>query len=548
MNETTDKLDYQEVVPVETQAAVTASQQQEIARFTRKKPKKKKIIMGAVVIAAVAIGGAKILLAKPPVPAVTTVGLERRELVNQVGVSGVVESAQGMQVYSTVSSTVNTVNVKVGDRVSEGDVLAQLDTTDLELDIAQQQSSIYKQAQLGQLELEAAQRERDYLDSDLQEDMDSQLVSAEHALDAAQRELNDARRDLKDNKDDIDFAEEVLLDLERKRDRAEDALKKVEKELKKAQQNGTVTPELEQRVETARDNYMKAATEYHEEDTSFDGDYSMYTKLYRQARTAYETALSNYEIAKQNAGRRLENSEDAIRRARLSADQSAAQYTLKQLQNRLEDSTIKAPIAGTVTAVYAKEGGQGSGLLFVIENTDDLVVKTKVKEFDIGSVKEGMSAVIKSDATGDEEFEGRIERISPAANKNAAGEVQSSGSVEFDTDVALLSKDSGLRVGMNVRLNIILDRKENVFAVPFEAVITDPEGKEIVYAARPNAEGKLIATAVPVTSGMETDFYLEVSGEGLQEGDLIISDAASITDGMEVQDLSSALNAAAAVK
>ena len=42
--------------------------------------------------------------------------------------------------------------------------------------------------------------------------------------------------------------------------------------------------------------------------------------------------------------------------------------------------------------------------------------------------------------------------------------------------------------------------------------------------------------------------YLEVSGEGLQEGDLIISDAASITDGMEVQDLSSALNAAAAVK
>ena len=543
MNETTDKLDYQEVVPVETQAAVTASQQQEIARFTRKKPKKKKIIMGAVVIAAVAIGGAKILLAKPPVPAVTTVGLERRELVNQVGVSGVVESAQGMQVYSTVSSTVNTVNVKVGDRVSEGVVLAQLDTTDLELDIAQQQSSIYKQAQLGQLELEAAQRERDYLDSDLQEDMDSQLVSAEHALDAAQRELNDARRDLKDNKDDIDFAEEVLLDLERKRDRAEDALKKVEKELKKAQQNGTVTPELEQRVETARDNYMKAATEYHEEDTSFDGDYSMYTKLYRQARTAYETALSNYEIAKQNAGRRLENSEDAIRRARLSADQSAAQYTLKQLQNRLEDSTIKAPIAGTVTAVYAKEGGQGSGLLFVIENTDDLVVKTKVKEFDIGSVKEGMSAVIKSDATGDEEFEGRIERISPAANKNAA-----SGSVEFDTDVALLSKDSGLRVGMNVRLNIILDRKENVFAVPFEAVITDPEGKEIVYAARPNAEGKLIATAVPVTSGMETDFYLEVSGEGLQEGDLIISDAASITDGMEVQDLSSALNAAAAVK
>ena len=47
-------------------------------------------------------------------------GLERRELVNQVGVSGVVESAQGMQVYSTVSSTVNTVNVNFLLRLFSG--------------------------------------------------------------------------------------------------------------------------------------------------------------------------------------------------------------------------------------------------------------------------------------------------------------------------------------------------------------------------------------------------------------------------------------------
>jgi len=92
----------------------------------------------------------------------------------------------------------------------------------------------------------------------------------------------------------------------------------------------------------------------------------------------------------------------------------------------------------------------------------------------------------------------------------------------------------GLRVGMNVRLNIVTQKKENVWAVPFEAVGTDAQGQSVVYVAKPNEEGAMIATAVPVTTGMETDFYLEISSDGLADGDQVLSDASTVIPGMPV--------------
>lgn len=60
--------------------------------------------------------------------------------------------------------------------------------------------------------------------------------------------------------------------------------------------------------------------------------------------------------------------------------------------------------------------------MFVVEDTDSLVIKTKLKEYDIASVEVGMPVVIKSDATGEQEFMGHISHISPAAVKSSTGE------------------------------------------------------------------------------------------------------------------------------
>lgn len=194
-----------------------------------------------------------------------------------------------------------------------------------------------------------------------------------------------------------------------------------------------------------------------------------------------------------------------------------------------------------VTAVYAKEGMPGSGLLFVIEDTDRLVVKTEVKEYDVAALREGMKSSIKSDALGDRTFAGEVSRIAPAAVKDENGETKTEGSASYETEISLLEPGEGLRVGMKVRLNVIIERKEGVLSVPYEAVTTDPGGNSIVYVLR-EEQGtadsgdapQTVARAVQVATGMETDFSLEISSEELREGDRVITDPTGLSDGLPV--------------
>ena len=62
------------------------------------------------------------------------------------------------------------------------------------------------------------------------------------------------------------------------------------------------------------------------------------------------------------------------------------------------------------------------------------------------------------------------------------------------------------------------------------------DGSEVVYAVEPSSEkeGSYVVTEVPVTTGLETDFYIEVSGDGITDGLSIVSDPQSVAPGMEV--------------
>jgi len=100
--------------------------------------------------------------------------------------------------------------------------------------------------------------------------------------------------------------------------------------------------------------------------------------------------------------------------------------------------------------------------------------------------------------------------------------------------VRVTSKNSGLKIGMNARVSIILEQRKQVMAVLYDSVATDDEGNSIVYVARPQEDGSYIAQAVVVQPGLETDLYLEVSGE-LSPGDLILQNPENLHDGMVVK-------------
>ena len=221
---------------------------------------------------------------------------------------------------------------------------------------------------------------------------------------------------------------------------------------------------------------------------------------------------------------------------------------MQLMEKRLEDATIKSPISGTVTAVYAKQGMPGSGLLFVVENTDDLIIKTTIKEYDVASVQLGMPATIKTDGTGEEVFDGEVSMISPVAVKDAQGNTKTDAGVEFDTQIKITSPNSGLKVGMHTRMTIIVQQKDNVYGVPYDAVVTNPDGTNSIYIAQSAEEGKYIAVAVPVTVGMESDFYSEISSDQIKDGDLVITDTSTVIPGSEIILANSPITSEAAVE
>ena len=245
------------------------------------------------------------------------------------------------------------------------------------------------------------------------------------------------------------------------------------------------------------------------------------------AYNGYVTALKSLDAAIASVETQLQSSENQLDSAKLSAQSAreTRELTLEQMDESMEDLVITAPAAGTVTAVYATVGGPSTGLLFVIEDVEDLVVKTTIRSYDVGQVQEGMDVTIKSDATGDASFAGTVSFIAPASQKTATGETNTANEV-FDAEVKVLSQDTGLRIGMSVRLNYVLEAETGVLAVPYVAVYTTASGQSCVMAARDQGNGKYLLEEIPVTTGVESDVEVAISGPGIQAGLQVLNDPA----------------------
>lgn len=277
-------------------------------------------------------------------------------------------------------------------------------------------------------------------------------------------------------------------------------------------------------VDTAYEAYLDAQVTL--ENTQADAQETLadYADRLNTAYAAYESAQAGLESTENAAQNQLQSYQDSLNSAYANASTSTGEVSLRQLRADLEGTEITAPAAGTVTAVYAEVGSSGAGLLFVIEDVDNLVVATSVKDYDVASVSTGMAVAIQSDSTGDEVYDGEVTSIAPTAAKNAAGETDTSGDISFATDVAVTSQDTGLRIGMSVELDFVLDEAMNALSVPYDAVYENDQGQTCLLVLEEGEDGELLLTELPVTTGLETDLDIAVEGEGLTEGVQVVTD------------------------
>ncbi len=507
---------------------------------------------------------------------VQTTVLAKQDLSKTVEVTGLVESADSMKVTSSLAAyEMESINVKAGDKVEAGQVLGSVDVEDLLLDLQKAEASLNINDQSTGLTLNSTQQEYEDFKADLENNMNSSINNAQVNVDNALTTLNDAKEAYNDALEDMDQGEnetikkaQKAVDTARKTWRnaddtdnssIEDAIDRIENQISGYESACAADPvtnaaactavssleeqksslkaqlkSLDSSKDTAYDAYKDAKDALADAVKAADKQLEKYLDSVEKAQTAYDNAEKNLTIAKRNAQQQLKTYEDSLTKTQLTASDPSRAIELQKLKKQLSEAEITAPISGTVTAVNVEVGDKASGVLFVIENADSLKINTSIKEYDLMSVQNGMKAIISADAIPNEKYNGKVSFIAPAAKKAADGTTKSgSSTVEFESEIDVTDAKTDLRIGMNAKVNIIVEEKQGALAVPYDAVLTDVDGTSYIYIAQQNGD-KYTAKKVIVTIGMETDFLLEVISDEIKEGDIVITSPQMVSDGAAV--------------
>lgn len=207
--------------------------------------------------------------------------------------------------------------------------------------------------------------------------------------------------------------------------------------------------------------------------------------------------------------------DSAISTAKLALDD--ARLGLEKAQKGLDDYTITAPISGTVVTKNSKAGDKidssnATTPMCIIYDMSSVQFDLNVDEVDIARVKVGQEVTVRADAISDKEFKGIVEKVS-------VNGVAENGVTNYPVTISITDYGE-LLPGMNVDAEIVVEKVENVLAVPVSSL---NRGNN-VYVKGDKTDKTDSAPegykTVEVQTGISDDDYIEIKS-GLSEGELV---------------------------
>jgi HlyD family secretion protein len=530
------------------------------------------VLIIIVIIAALALNSRS---SSSTTPTVATTTASRGNIVASVAGSGAIAAAQSLDLAFQSSGSVTRVLVKEGDSVTAGQPLAQLDTRDLELQVAS------AQAQLDSANTKLTQTK----DGNVQP---ADITAQQAAVASAQAQLRSAQAQLaalkSPNADKISSAATTVrqaeLDLQSQKDNSSASKTKAEQDLQKATDALT---QAQSKYATALQNWQyvqdtgndptnpsttnaagkKVANKLN--DTQRQQYYDSYIQAeaaLHSAETAVQQAQVTYDNARQAEPNNIQNAEaklaDAqaqlqalknpskidIAQKQASVDQAKASLTqaqanlakltapgtqsdvdiqqssmtqaeqsLKQAKLKLEQATLTAPFAGVVTAVNIVPGSSASSATAAVSLIDrsTLHVDLKLSENDVAKVQLNQPVDLTIDALRDWKVRGTVSYIAPSAES-------SNGVVTYAVRVSFPDSDERVKVGMTANLTITTAKKDGVLLVPNTALLPKGAGHSVQM---PSADGKT-TREVEVQTGLTDGTNTEITS-GLNEGDKVVT-------------------------
>lgn len=136
--------------------------------------------------------------------------------------------------------------------------------------------------------------------------------------------------------------------------------------------------------------------------------------------------------------------------AQVRARLRQAELALAQLEQQLEGAQLRAPFDGLVSAVHFRPGewsSPGAPVVELIDTTRWLIETRNVGELTIGRVRLGAEAAVRVNAFGGQELSGQVVAISPTA-------VVQQGDTTYTLTIELAPTQLELRSGMTAQVQI----------------------------------------------------------------------------------------------
>jgi len=493
----------------------------------------------AIVLVVLVIAGSLFLYsrankrAQTAVPqGVKTAPVVRGSIEARISASGSLAAERTQPLTFKISGTVAEVLVKEGDSVKQGQVLARLDTRDLELSLKQAQAALQvSEASLARVrkapskeEIAAARAAVEAARASLQDlqtgPSEAEVAAAKAAVEAAKANLNDLKagpsaRDIRLADLAIAQAKNSLWGLQANRDsvRAMPGASQGAKNQAEAQVlNAEIQVEIAQINREKLNDPPKASVLKAAESQLAQAESALDRLTSPPRSSTLKAAESQLAQAESTLARLLSmpSPEDV---AQAEAQVAQARVGVEIAQSRLNDAVLIAPFAGQLADwnLHVGDNVTPATPAGTLVDVSRYHVDVNIDETEISKVTIGQKVLITLDAFPDRELEGRVSKVSLLGSS-------AQGIVNYSVRIDLNPTDLPIKPLMTAVINIIVERKDNVLLVPNRALKRDKQGKyvEILDGQMPKR--------VYVTTGVSNEDSTEIV-TGLEEGQQVIVSA-----------------------
>jgi RND family efflux transporter MFP subunit len=442
--------------------------------------------------------GAGAMGGQPQALPVKLATVERTAVENSSEVVAALEARRTVTIAPEIAGRVTQILVNEGDRIRQGQLIARLDSDDLEAELAQAKASLANaRAQLA--ELEAGSRVED-------------IAEARAALEQAQARLDNARSG--------SAPEEIA--------QAQAQVESAQAEATLAGQRVKRYRQLAQEGAISEDEYQEYVTENRSAEAALQEAKRRLSQL-RAGRQSDLEELSAAVAQQQQNVRRLENGARSEEIAQARAQVAEANARVQTAQANLQETNIFSPWAGTVGDIPVKVGtylAEGDELTTLTEN-DVLEVNLSIPIEERSQLRLGLPVEILN-VDGKVIARGKTSFISP----NVAADSQL-----VLAKAALDNYNGELLNNQLIRARVIWSKNQGIL-VPTTA-ITRLGGEAFVFVAQESEatqgnKPQLIASQKLVELGsMQGNNYQVL--EGLEPGDRIVTAGSlNLSDGTPI--------------